>query len=267
MSAAQKRKQCIVLDVLCGSPPPLVLFLSFSSLYFILCILCMVSNLYICLQMDKNRPGVSVKPFDIPIVPLMTQGFANNGPGFSHSSSSVAGISSGMSGMALNGSSQPNQAGQGQGHYGQPNQAGQGQGQYGQPSQTGQNQYGQPNSTGQGQYGQPNQASAGYSPVNLGVGGYSPLGQGQHSQLNQTGQGQGQYNQGQSGQSGQGQYNQSGQAQYSPSGAGPVWTAQPGSWSLPTDKPSIWCLLIIQSVHASSGNAGWAAFRRVPNLP
>lgn len=187
------------------------------------------------LEMDKNRPGVSVKPFDIPIVPLMTQGgaFATGSPGFSHSSSSVAGINSGMAGMALNGSSQPNQAGQGQGQYAQPNQAGPGQGQYGQPNQAGQGQgqYGQPNLTGQGQNGQPNQVSAGYSPVNQGAGGgvgdYSPLGQGQHGQLNQTGQGQGQNNQTGQGQGqynqtgqGQGQYNQTGQGQYSPSGQG-----------------------------------------------
>ncbi|KAL0045166.1 hypothetical protein WJX82_010887 [Trebouxia sp. C0006] len=75
------------------------------------------------LEMVKNRPGVSVKPFDIPIVPLMTQGFANNGPGFSHSSSSVAGISSGMSGMALNGSRQAQYSPSGQGQFGQPSQA------------------------------------------------------------------------------------------------------------------------------------------------
>ncbi|KAL0040536.1 hypothetical protein WJX77_010023 [Trebouxia sp. C0004] len=171
------------------------------------------------LEMDKKRPGVSMKPFDIPVVPLMTQGgaFATSGPGFSHSSSSVAGVSSGMAGMALNGSRQ--------------------------------NQYGQPNSTGQGQYGQPNQASAGYSPVNQGTSdvGYSPLVQGQHGQLNQTMQGQGQYNQtgqgqgqynqtqqGQSGQSGQGQYNQSGQAQYSPSGQGQYSPSGQGQFGQPS---------------------------------
>ena len=152
-------------------------------------------------QMDKNRPGMSMKPFDIPVLPLMTQ----QGPAgaFPHASSSVAGISSGLGGVSLHSSAQPTQASQGQ--YGQPPQAhgvysppGQGvagysplgQGQHGQLPQAGQGQYGQPNQAGQGQYGQPNQA-----------------GQGQYGQSNQAGQGQ----YGQPNQAGIGQPNQAGQ--------------------------------------------------------
>ena len=92
-------------------------------------------------QMDKNRPGPgSMKPFDIPVVPLMTQ-------------HSVAGISSGLGGMSLNSSPQPNQA-------------------------------------SQGQYGCPPQAQGAYSSPGQGVSGYSPLGEGQHGQLPQAVQGQ-----------------------------------------------------------------------------
>ena len=161
-------------------------------------------NIVLLMQMDKNRPGMSMKPFDIPVVPLMTQ----HGPAgaFHHASSSVAGLSSGLGGMSLNSSPQPNQASQGQ--YGQPYQAqggysspsqavagysplgegqhGQlpktGQGQYGQPTQAGQGQYGQANQTGQGQYGQPNQAGQGQ------YGQPSQAGQGQYGQPHQTGQ-------------------------------------------------------------------------------
>ena len=183
-----------------------------------------LKGLALLMQMDKNRPGMSMKPFDSPVVPLMTQ----HGPAgaFPHASSSVAGLSSGLGGMSLNSSPQPNQASQGQyghppqvqggyaptgqgvagfsplgqGQHGQLPQPGQGQygqssqagpGQYGQANQTGQGQYGQANQIGQSQYGQPNQA-----------------GQGQYGQPNQAGQGQ--YRQPH--QAGQGQYGQSNQA-------------------------------------------------------
>ena len=177
-----------------------------------------------------------MKPFDIPVLPLMTQHGAAGA--FSQSPSSVAGISSGLGGMSLN-SGQAHQAGQGQ--YGQPNQAGQGQygqvgqgqygqtgqitggysplgdGQHGQLPQAGQGQYGQ---AGQGQYGQPNQTGLGQNgqPTQTGQGQYGQAGQGQYGQPNQTGQGHfAQPGQDQHGQSGQGQYgpnqaNQPGQA-------------------------------------------------------
>ena len=182
-------------------------------------------TLLLPMQMDKHRPGLSMKPFDIPVLPLMTQ----HGPAgaFSHSPSSVAGISSGLGGMSINSSTQPNQTSQGQ--YGQPNQASQGHygqplqssganpqasqgvagysplsdGQHGQLPQSGQSQYGQ---SGQGQYGQPNQPGQGQygQPNQPGQGRYGQIGQGQYSQP-----GQGQY--GQSHQAGQGQYRQAGQ--------------------------------------------------------
>lgn len=124
-----------------------------------------------------------MKPFDIPVVPLMTQHSVAGA--YSQPSSSVSGISSGLGGMSLNSSPQPNQGCQGQygyppqaqGGYSNPNQGGSGysplgEGQHGPLLQTGQGQYGQPNQAGQGQYGQPNQAT----------------GQGQYGQPNQAGQ-------------------------------------------------------------------------------
>ena len=205
------------------------------------CIHVQVLSVVVPVQMDKNRPGISVKPFDIPVLPLMTQ----HGPtgAFSHSPSSVAGISSGLGGMSINSSAQSNQASQGQygppnqatqGQYGQPNQASQGQ--YGQPHQASQGQYGQPNQASQGQYGQPMQSSGANSQSSQGVAGYSPLSDWQHGQLPQSGQGQyGQSGQGQYGQPnqpGQGQYGQTGQGQYSQAGQGrygqPHQATQPG---------------------------------------
>lgn len=185
-------------------PPPHIHHPSLSGLQ--------ANQVLSCVQMDKNRPGTSMKPFDIPVLPLMTQ---NGPPGtLPHSASSVAGISSGLGGMSLSSSAQPNQASMGQHGQAQGGYSPLGEGQHGHLPQAGQGQYAQGSQAGQGQYGQPNQA---------GQGQYGQAGQGQYGQGNQAGQGQyGQGNQagqyGQPNQAGQGQYGQPNQAGQPPGG-------------------------------------------------
>ena len=135
--------------------------------------------------MDKNKPGLC-KPFDIPIVPLLTQSggaFSNTHPLNVGNSASVAALSSGMGGLSVSPNGQQNQYG---GYsQNQPNQSAPAayNGGYSQPSQAGYGQggYNQTHQGGPGGYPQAHQAAAGYSQP----GGYTQ-GNGNYGQSNQS---------------------------------------------------------------------------------
>lgn len=154
---------------------------------------CIPQHCVLLLQMDKHKPGVC-KPFDIPVVPLLTQAggaFSNTYPLNSGNAASVTALSSGMGGLSVSPNGQQNQAGQ-YGGYGQnqPNQSAQGgyNGGYGQPTQAGYGQggYNQPNQGGQGGYPQANQAAAGYSAAANSQPGAYTQGNGNYGQSNQS---------------------------------------------------------------------------------